>query len=240
MQASATQATPAMQNASTAVRKVIEQANLSITLAQVQPAANRLEGLARANGGFVESMQWSDDQSHTNVQMTVRVPETEFERFVDSAKALGTVSGFSQTGRDVTEQYNNLQQSIAQLTGQADAYTRLYNRAQSMQDMLQIQQALSNVNTQVSNLNQELHGLNRSVDLATVSLNLSANAPEVSAPAHTTPVIDALVASLRVLVKSMYALVTVIACLLPWVVLVAIVAWVWRLWSRWRKKKQAG
>lgn len=213
-------------------RQVIEQADVALSLTNVKTTANQLSSIADRAGGFVESMNWSDTAQYSNVQMTIRIPEAAFSSFVNHAKSLGKVSSFSQTGQDVTNQVNGLQQNIEELTAQAQAYTRLYNKAQSMKDMLQIQQSLSSVNNQIANFQGELHNLNRQVQLATVHVQLNATAPEVVAKPSSPSVTEALNRSVQALVKSLHGLVIFLAWLLPWTVLVFIGVAVWRFVTR--------
>lgn len=224
-QASAPASTPPKSAMPT--RKVIEQASLSISLPHVEAVANQLDSMANKAGGFVELMAWSDGKDHSNVQMTIRIPEPQFTSFLNSVRSLGTVTNFSQTGQDVTDESNNLEQSIAELNGQVEAYTRLYNKSQSMQDMLQIQQALSNANSQVSNLTSQLHDLNRSVQLATVNMNLTANSPEVAARPTNLAVANAITQSVHVLLKSLLGLVIFLLWILPWGILIGVGIWIW-------------
>ncbi|MCL6599268.1 MAG: DUF4349 domain-containing protein [Alicyclobacillus macrosporangiidus] len=220
--------------ATTTQRMVIEQATVNISTSDVRQAAAKVSRMVEGYGGFVESSRESTDNGQLTVWMTVRVPETDFTPFLNGVKGLGTVTNFSQTGQDVTQQYNGLQQQLEELKSEADAYTRLFNKAQTMKDMIDIQQALVQVNSQIAQLNQQLHDLNRSVQLATVNLTLTPPS-FAGAASGDTPVIEALLQSFHVLQKSAYALVTMIAWLLPWGVLAALALLGRRWWMRRRR-----
>ncbi|SFV02356.1 DUF4349 domain-containing protein [Alicyclobacillus macrosporangiidus] len=218
----------------TTQRMVIEQATVNISTSDVRQAADKVSRMVDSYGGFVESSRESTDNGQLTVWMTVRVPEKDFTQFLNAAKGLGTVTNFSQTGQDVTQQYNGLQQQLEELKSEADAYTRLFNKAQTMKDMIDIQQALVQVNSQIAQLNAQLHDLNRSVQLATVNLTLTPPS-FAGAASGDTPVTEAFLQSFRVLKKSAYALVTIVAWLLPWVALAALALLGRRWWMRRRR-----
>lgn len=219
-------------------RKIIEQASLSINLPDLQKSSDKISSLVSQMKGFVESEQRSGIQSQAAIQMTARIPEAQFSSFLDNVRALGDVTSFSQTGQDVTQQYNGLQSSIAQLQDEAGAYTRLYNKAQSMQDMLQIQQSLSQVNGRLADLQAQLHDMGRSVDLATVTLSLTST-PTAAANIRGIPVVDTFQHSVLLLAHTFARFVTVMAWLAPWAFVIGIIASIWWAWKRrWRRRRQ--
>lgn len=220
-------------SAQSAQRMVIEQGSLSITLPKVQAAEARITQMAIGDGGFVESSVQSTGSGGTVMAtMTVRVPATDFSSFLNRARTLGTVTGFSQTGQDVTRQYSGLTQQIAELRSESAAYTRLFNKAQSMKDMLQIEQALSQVNSQISALSSQQHSLRRSVQLATVNVSLATTTFSSSAP---PPIVTAWNQTVGSLGQSALSLFTMIAWGVPWAILFFLILLCARVWFRIRK-----
>lgn len=223
-------ATTTVTAAGGAQRMVIEQASLNITLPDVTKAEQEVTGRATADGGFVESAAQSTGAgSAPSVTMTLRVPESDFSDFVGFARALGTVTYFSQTGQDVTQQYGSLTQRTAELQSEQTAYARLYRKAQSMRDMLQIQQALAQVNSQISALSAQEHSLRRSVQLSTVFLTLSTSTFSSSAPPPIVAAWNQLVATLG---SSALSLLTVVAWVVPWVIVFFLIVLITRAWTR--------
>lgn len=221
--------------ATPAQRLVIETASLAISVTDVRTTSDKINQLVASNNGFVQSMNEYANQGQSTTNMTVRVPETAYEGLLSALKSYGTVNNFSQTGQDVTEQHNNLQEQINQLQSEADAYNRLYSRAQSMQDMLEIQQSLSQVNAEISNIQNQLHDLNRSVQLATISVNLTSG-PSVSAT-KSTSFIGALKQSIQFMGHAAKIMLNVIAWLLPWGAVATLIGYGWNRWVRWRKSR---
>jgi hypothetical protein len=224
----------AKTNSTAATRMIIEQASLGVIVQNIHSTADKVEKMTADDGGFVQSLTESSTESGSSVMnLTLRVPETDFESFLSAARGVGTVKSFSQTGQDVTQQYQDLEDNLAELESESTAYTRLYNKAQSMQDMLQIQKALSQVNSQIADIQTQQHSLSRAVHLATVNLTLTT--AEMGTVTRS-PIIHALTQSLFAVKSSALALITLVAWLLPWGVLVTLI-WVGVRWRRHRKTK---
>ncbi|MHB1684895.1 MAG: DUF4349 domain-containing protein [Bacilli bacterium] len=220
-------------SAKSAQRMVIEQASLNITLPEVRKAEARIAQLAVGDGGFVASSQESTGGGNALMAtMTVRVPKARFSSFLAQARTLGTVTYFSQTGQDVTQQYTGLLQHIAELRSEAAAYTRLYSKAQSMRDMLQIEQSLAQVNSQISDLSSQKHNLSRSVQLATVNLTFTTTTFSSSAPPPIVTLWNQFISTLGLSALSVF---TLIAWAFPWVLLFLLIVLFGRGWTR-RKK----
>ncbi len=222
-------------------RLVIETAGLDLTVSSVAITANQISDITVGDGGFVQTMQQStDSQGQDFESMTVRIPQTQFQAALKQVKSFGKVNTFSQTGQDVTSQHDNLQQQIAELQSEEEAYTRLFDRATTMADMLQIQQSLTQVNSQLSNLDNQLHQLNRTVELATLNITLHQAAigvPEKTAP---TPFFAPLAESIRLMERIGIGLVKVVSWLLPWALIVGLLYGGVRLWRRGRSHHSDG
>lgn len=218
-------------------RKVIETASMVIRLPHPVAVVNQINQLVIRDGGFIASLQEQTVNS-TTVYVTVRVPEADFTGFLHETRGFGKVLNFSQTGQDVTQQYTNLQQLLAERKQEATAYTRLYHKAQTMKDMIAIQQSLTQVNTQVSQLESQIHGLDKAVAYATINLTLTEPAANFQAR-QPWPIVRALQRPWNALTSSITGLITIFAWLVPWVALFAAVSGGLRFWLRWRRRKQS-
>ncbi|WDL98647.1 DUF4349 domain-containing protein [Alicyclobacillus sp. ALC3] len=215
---------------------VIETANLDMTVTQLPKATSDITSLAEASGGFVHSMnQLTDGQGQNSATLTIRVPENKFQTALKNIKSLGKVDTFSQSGQDVTSEHNNLQLQVTELQSEAKAYTRLFDKATKMSDMLQIQQSLTETNNQISNLNSQLHQLNHTIQYTTINITLQ---PSV-VPIHqgSEPFWAPIVQSLHFMDRVGVGLSKVIGWLLPWAALGGLVYGGVLVWRRGASRK---
>ncbi|MFB5189684.1 DUF4349 domain-containing protein [Alicyclobacillus fastidiosus] len=210
-------ALPSGQNA--AGRLVVETASLALAATHPEEVAARVSAMATHAGGFVQQLVTSGANGTTS--MTVRIPEPKFNSFLGRTESLGSVSSFTQTGQDVTEEHGDLTSQLTQLEGESAAYTRLYDKAQTMKDMLQIEQSLSEVNNQIAQLDAQLHDLNRSVQLSTIHLTIAKRTPAASSQSYTSRL--ALSNSLHFMKTSAHALLIFFAWVLPWAVTLGVI-----------------
>jgi len=221
---------------STSAGRMIEQeADLNVRVASVVRAEEVLEASVAAVGGFVSSSNQYGSGDTMNAQVQLRIPSTDFDAFVQHAEHLGTVLQFSQSGQDVTQSYDQGQQQLTTLRSELAAYTRLFGKAQSMKDMLTIQQAIIQVQSQMADLSDQQHSLLRTVALATLSVNLVSPVFANTAPG---PVVTAWNQVLASLAQSGLAVLTLLAWAVPWAAIFAIVVTLYQVLKIRRRKNR--
>lgn len=209
-------------------RKIVENASLQVRATHVGAAFQTLQAMVASAGGFVQNSQESGAADQT-VWLTARVPAANFPSFLAHARKLGHVLSFSQSGQDVTQQDQNLTANIAELKQEAVAYARLFSRAQTMKDMLAVEQALVQVNSQLTDLQQQSAGLAREVAFATVQVMLTH--PQAG-PIRPSPVTSAWRQFVDQTGASALAVVDLIAWVLPWAIVLAAVGFGTRILLR--------
>ncbi|QQE78068.1 DUF4349 domain-containing protein [Alicyclobacillus sp. SO9] len=227
------------QNATTTnSAAVIKTANLTVKSLHPDATASHVRNLLSKAGGYIQNMETNTGQKATSdntiVNMTVRVPSGHFNSFLKEIKSTGAVENFSQSGRNVTQQANNLQLQLNQLQSEATAYSRLYSKAKTMKDMLQIQQSLTQVDSQINSVKQQVHHLHQSVSFGTVTIHLVSKTS--AAVIEQKPMWHPLLQSLHFMKTSFFGLVTFLSWILPWGILFGIVLWLWTKW----KHRQSG
>ncbi|WP_347548890.1 DUF4349 domain-containing protein [Pseudalkalibacillus hwajinpoensis] len=87
-------------------RKVIFNANLSLTVEDLPQAIDKLNQFTNSFKGYiVEASTYTEDET-VIASMTVRIPQNKFNSFLDKAEAIGKgTPQKSITGSDVTEEY---------------------------------------------------------------------------------------------------------------------------------------
>ncbi|WP_270179986.1 DUF4349 domain-containing protein [Alkalihalobacillus sp. CinArs1] len=154
-------------------RKVIFNANLSLTVEDLSDATGRLKELLEANGGYiVESRTFSEEETNYG-SMTVRVPQDNFYPFLDEAETIGKgTPEKSVTGTDVTEEFVDLE---ARLKAKEDVRDRLQSfleKAEKTEDLLAISNDLSRVQEEIEQLKGRMNYLNNQSDYSTVTVSL--------------------------------------------------------------------
>jgi hypothetical protein len=162
--------TTAGQTAAEADARVIKTADLELGVDGVAEKTNQVAELANAKGGFVESSTVVEDKAgYKTGYITVRVPVEKFDEAVSAIKDLAV----RVNGRDVTEQYTDLEARLRSAQAQEEQYLTILEKADTVQDILAVQQYLQNVRYEIESLQGQINSLGNQTDYSTISVTLN-------------------------------------------------------------------
>ena len=96
--------------------KIIYTANLTLESKDYDTARAALDAALNDAGGYLESSsEYSDVGSSRSVNLTFRVPEENYQSFLDAVAQAGNVTYKSQQADDVTTQYMDVETRLAKL-----------------------------------------------------------------------------------------------------------------------------
>jgi hypothetical protein len=105
--------------------------------------------------------------------LTLKVPAADFDAAMDRLRALGTPLSEQVSTQEVTEEYVDLDAQVRSLEAVEAQYLRLLERAQRIEEILPLQQRVTEVRTQIDRLKGRMNLLQRRADLSTVSVSLT-------------------------------------------------------------------
>ena len=238
---------PVAANAAAAERMIIYSGQLSLVVKDTRAVVEQITQIVKDAGGFVTQSNTYQDQGHTRATMAIRIPGEDLAQLkvtLGKIKALAvTVETESLNGQDVTDQYADTQAAIENLTLQRDSYRKLLDRAEKMEDILNIQTRLDQVQGQINRLTGQQLKLKESVKLATVSITLTPDAlaqpivvgswrPEGTARDAFRALLNALKALGNILIWTGI-------CILPVALLIGVPAFLVGRWALSRRRKKA-
>lgn len=171
------------QTAAEVDQKIIKNGSLRITVDSVFDSLGRITGIATARGGFVQESSSTErgDGTHDG-QITLRIPAKDFEAAMADVKALAKVVNYElATGQDVTEQYTDLQAQLRNAQAQEEEYLRIMKKAETVEDILKVQERLGQVRGTIESLQGRLKYLENVTSYSTISVSL-AEEPRVQVP----------------------------------------------------------
>lgn len=160
------------------IRKIIFTADLALRADDVQRTYNEASALARTSGGYVEKSQFANDAESAerrSASLTIRVPVQNYESLLASLRSITGASVDSEGSRsnEVTEEYTDLQSRQRNLEATEQQYLLLLNQAETIQDILTVQDRLSGVRSQIEQIQGRLRVLDDLADFATVNVSIS-------------------------------------------------------------------
>jgi uncharacterized membrane protein YccC len=163
---------------------VIKTGSLSLQVARgdVPSTLTDLTSLATGQGGYVQNSQSSSAGSPT-ASLTIRVPVANFDTLVKEAENLGKVISLTTSGQDVTAQSVDLAAQIQALQASINQYLVILTKAQTISDILAVQQQIDGLQSQLNQLQGQQKVLNDQTSYSTLSVIVS----QPPAPAKVPP-----------------------------------------------------
>lgn len=164
-------------------RKIIFTANVVLESEDVQATFLAVEQAARAAAGYVEnssigSFRGGDGDRYASASITIRVPTERYDSTINSLRTLPgiTVESEDASSTEVTEEYTDLESRLRNLERSESQYLSLLDGAESIQDILIVNERIDSVRLQIEQIEGRLRLLDDLTDLATISISI--HAPE--------------------------------------------------------------
>ena len=220
--------------------KIIYTANLTLESKDYDTARAALDAALNDAGGYLESSsEYSDVGSSRSVNLTFRVPEENYQSFLDAVAQAGNVTYKSQQADDVTTQYMDVETRLANLEAQRTRLQELQAQADNLSDLLQIEDSLTEVQSQIESWQSQLDWYSDQVQQCTVYIDL--NEVQTYTPADEgffSRIGTAFTSGWGNFVNGLQQLVVALACVWPLAVLACAAVAVALAWRRKHSKKQ--
>ncbi len=155
-------------------RIVVRNANIALDVKNVSDAIAAVRGLTEGVGGFVAgtSSRYEEDEEYAS--LTLRVPSSAYNQVMDGLRQMAVkVTSENGTARDVTEEYTDLDAQLRNLQATEAQYLALMKRANTIDEILKVQNHLTNARSQIERIKGRINLLERTSDMATIVVNLA-------------------------------------------------------------------
>jgi hypothetical protein len=225
-------------------RAVIRTGHVDVRVEEFDAARRNITRTVRGYGGFVSDSRVEvnsvGNESYETGLVVLRVPRENFSAMMADATALGAVRSSSTESEDVTDKLVDIEARLENLRAERDRLRQLYQNANDTEDVLAVEERLSEVQGEIERLEARQQELERKVAFSTIRVELREPRPDRRvAPDHwyDTPVLSAFLQSVDGVVVTLRALVVAGAYALPYLVVfgvpvVGAVAVLRRRWSR--------
>ncbi|MFJ5762659.1 DUF4349 domain-containing protein [Neobacillus sp. NPDC093182] len=156
---------------------VIYQANLQLRVKKFEETLQNIEEQVIKYGGYIsESNVSKDGEEQVSGQITVRIPQKNFQAFLHDAEGQSAeVLQRNITGTDVTEEYVDLDSRLKSKRVVEERLTSFMQSAQKTEDLLKISADLAAVQEEIETIQGRIKFLENQTSLSTVHLSLFEN-----------------------------------------------------------------
>jgi len=198
-------------------RKIVKSGRISLEVESVVTAMDEIASIADELGGYVVSSDKYETDEGPSANMNIRIPVEKFDQAFDRLRQLAIdVPHESTDSMDVTEEYVDLQARLHNLKATENQYLALLERAESVEDTIQVWHELSNIREQIERIEGRMKYLERTADMSFIQISLS----EPGALAGPWSPSNAIRSAIRGLVTFLRGIVTA----LIWI---GIFCWIW-------------
>lgn len=198
-------------------RKIVKNGRINLEVESVVDAMDEIAGIADELGGYVVSSDKYETDEGLSANMNIRVPVDRFDQAFDRLRQLAIDVPYESTDSiDVTEEYVDLQARLRNLEATEDQYLALLERAESVEDTIQVWRELSNIREQIERIQGRMKYLERTSDMAFIQISLR-EPGELAGPWSPSN-------ALRSAIRGVITLIRGLATGLIWV---GVFCWIW-------------
>ncbi len=159
-------------------RKIIKTANLEYESRTYDEFMETLTREITTCGGYIASQSARGGGEYSyNAQryanLTVRIPASNYDRFMEKASALGSLTYKSETSEDVTMNYVDTESHIRALETEYSALLTILEKATNLNDVIQLQSRITEVNYQLDTYKAQLRKYDDLISYCTVHISVS-------------------------------------------------------------------
>lgn len=173
------EAQPESQNDASIYRdaKLIRRAQLQVQTETFDQAVTALEQMVSQCGGYfqqasVEGGSLRNQSASRYGDYIIRLPEEQFDDFLGRVGDLGYVVVRSETSENVSQQYYDTETRLKTQRTKQDRLLALLEKADSMETIVALENALSDVEYEIESLTTSLNEYDNLIRYATINLTL--------------------------------------------------------------------
>jgi len=168
-----------MPQAFDADRALILTANVSLRSKDPWAVSDRVQAITLGLGGDVLSLAQSGSIEQRSATLTLRVPQNRFNDALRQIRDMADIEVVASNvdGKDVTDQFVDLQARLKAKQAEEQRYLALLARADKIDDILKIDSVLAAVRTQIEQLTGQVNSIKARTTYSTITVQVSPVAP---------------------------------------------------------------
>jgi len=207
-------------------RSVIVTGSMYMTVENPLAAADEAATIVKDAGGRIDARDETapDEWTGGSATLTLRIPANRLDAVVEDLRALGTVDQLATTASDVTNEVTDLDAHISTLRASTQRIEALLVEAKDISDIIKLEDELASRQAQLESLEAQQRGLGDQVSLSTIELSLTTVAVAIVEDDSPETFFDGLASGWNGLTSFISGALVVFGVLLPWLVVMALIA----------------
>ena len=152
--------------------KLIYEANVSIETKEFEATIEKLNQKIKDCGGYIINESTSN-YSRRSSSLTIRIPQENFDKFMNDSNELGNVTYSNTRAEDVTDYYYDTEARLHNYELQEQRLLELLEMAESLEDIMAIEARLSEVRYQIEIYTGQMKSLDKRVTYSTIYMDVN-------------------------------------------------------------------
>lgn len=162
-------------------KKIIKDGEMRLEVEDLSAAKQQVDTLLKDFQAYYENEQFEAYEYQSTYELKIRVPADNFENLLQTIESgQGKVLSKNIRARDVTEQYLDLSIRLKNNRQYLERYNELLTRANSVEDILNIQERTRQIESEIDAQTGRLKYLDDQVKYSTLTLTLIERHEEVA------------------------------------------------------------
>jgi hypothetical protein len=155
-------------------RILIWTGNLTLEVDHPDAAVMQATEIVKKAGGYAEETK---DSGYGTITLRLRIPSEKFQETFSSLEKLGRIKLRTISGRDVTEEFIDIEARLKNKVALRDSLKQLLEKASEIKDILAIEAELTRVQSDIDSMEGRIKALKGKADLATLELTFTRTPP---------------------------------------------------------------
>ena len=167
-----------LNSSSVEPEKIITNVHLSLETTEFDSTIEDLDNIINKNKGYIENSHISS-KNHINNKIfkhadyTIRIPKDNIEDFTGEIDSIGNVVSQNTSKEDITKQYYDTEGRLNLLKVKEERMIALLEKAERMEDIIAIENQLSEIIHQKENLAKNILDMDDKVSYSVVHMDIS-------------------------------------------------------------------
>lgn len=158
-------------------RKLIKTYDLSVETEEFDELLKAIENRVSDLGGYIENLNTYNGSSYYGdlrySNLTIRIPVAKSDEFINFVGDSSNVTNKSMSVDDITLTYVDLESKKEAYEVEQERLMTYLNEAETVDEMLAIEQQLTNVRYQLQSMESQLRTYDNQIDYTTISLYIN-------------------------------------------------------------------
>ncbi|MDR0221733.1 MAG: DUF4349 domain-containing protein [Lachnospiraceae bacterium] len=170
---------PSQSQGDLANRKLIKNANVDVETEYFDDLLAGIDERVKMANAYMESYNVSNNSryygttNNRSAYMTIRVPSASYDWFLNEVARISNVLNRSESTRDVTLEYVDMDSRKKVLTIEHDNLVEILAQAETVEDMITVRNRISDVRYEIERMESQLRTYDNLVDYSTIYLSVS-------------------------------------------------------------------